>query len=718
MTRFTRLFLFLGAFFLIAHNSFADGFNSVFSKDGINVIAVGNAGNVFRSGNGGGNYGSNPLGSADLKCVFAINQKVWIGTVNGAYYSTDGGNTFTLTALAGNTINSVCFVDDNTGWIIGSGGYVSKSTNGGVSYVPQNSTVAVNLNSVKFINANTGVACGNSGTILYTINGGSTWLTKPSGTTNDLLCIDYKSPNAIATAAFGIILKSINDCTTWSTINYNIETKSDVRGVSMVTPTQFYTGGGGGFIRRTNDGGTTYSFQSNPMMAPLSSINFTDANSGFAVSSTMNGILYTHDGGATWNFQQGVSVVFSWIQKQAAGSGNIGNGFAHHPLNRNGLFIMMNNTLYKSLDRGETWTNIGTCSIGDAAHTLFVSPVDTNIMLCSKGSAGGYVCRSTDHGVTWTSVWGPGTLTSYGMPMEIDENNPSIYYLAPDTHVMMRSTDNGLTFSDWGNHTFRSPCDIAVQFGNSNIMLVGDGVTNGGQGDFWKSTDNGVNWTMIQTVTGSEIPMIASTNQDPNLFYHTTWSSGGFWKSADAGSTFVITSGPQSSLWAADISKDDPTAIAYDVYGSSCYFSTDNGNNFITTNVGSTPAAGMYYYDKANLYVEHGGGVYKLVITYSVLTSNSQISSETPKEFSLNQNFPNPFNPTTQIQYNISKSSYVSIKVYDVVGNEVTNMVNQNLSPGKYKIDFDASSLSSGVYFYSLFDNGSKVDSKKMILIK
>ncbi len=100
------------------------------------------------------------------------------------------------------------------------------------------------------------------------------------------------------------------------------------------------------------------------------------------------------------------------------------------------------------------------------------------------------------------------------------------------------------------------------------------------------------------------------------------------------------------------------------------------------------------------------------------MTGNSQISSEIPKVFSLNQNFPNPFNPTTQIEYNVSKSSYVSIKVYDVVGNEVANMVNQNLSPGKYKIDFNAASLSSGVYFYSLFDNGSKVDTKKMILIK
>jgi hypothetical protein len=212
--------------------------------------------------------------------------------------------------------------------------------------------------------------------------------------------------------------------------------------------------------------------------------------------------------------------------------------------------------------------------------------------------------------------------------------------------------------------------------------------------------------------------MIASTNIIPTLFYHSTWSSGGFWKSTDAGSSFVLTSGPQSSLWAADIAKDDPTAVAYDNYGSSSYFSTDDGNTFITTNVGSSPAAGIFYYDKSNLLIQHGGGVYKMNANYTVLTGSGHISSGIPKDFALVQNYPNPFNPSTQIEYNVSKQSYISIKVYDVVGNEVDVLVNSNLNPGSYKANFDASKLASGTYFYSMFANGSKVDTKKMILIK
>ncbi len=88
-----------------------------------------------------------------------------------------------------------------------------------------------------------------------------------------------------------------------------------------------------------------------------------------------------------------------------------------------------------------------------------------------------------------------------------------------------------------------------------------------------------------------------------------------------------------------------------------------------------------------------------------------------PKVYALNQNFPNPFNPSTKISYQISKSEFVSLKVYDILGNEVSTLVNEKKSPGNYEINFDASSLSSGVYFYQI-KAGNFVQTKKMTLIK
>ncbi len=91
-----------------------------------------------------------------------------------------------------------------------------------------------------------------------------------------------------------------------------------------------------------------------------------------------------------------------------------------------------------------------------------------------------------------------------------------------------------------------------------------------------------------------------------------------------------------------------------------------------------------------------------------------------PEQFSLDQNYPNPFNPTTKIKYSIpamKNAVSVQLKVYDIIGNEVTTLVNQEQSAGSYEVDFNAAGLSSGMYFYSL-TAGNFSSTKKMILIK
>ncbi len=80
--------------------------------------------------------------------------------------------------------------------------------------------------------------------------------------------------------------------------------------------------------------------------------------------------------------------------------------------------------------------------------------------------------------------------------------------------------------------------------------------------------------------------------------------------------------------------------------------------------------------------------------------------------------YPNPFNPKSTIKYQIAKSSVVVLKVFDILGREVSELVNGKLEAGSYNITFDASGLASGVYFYSLYTDGVKIDSKKMVLIK
>ncbi len=107
---------------------------------------------------------------------------------------------------------------------------------------------------------------------------------------------------------------------------------------------------------------------------------------------------------------------------------------------------------------------------------------------------------------------------------------------------------------------------------------------------------------------------------------------------------------------------------------------------------------------------------------YEVIGIN-QISSIVPDKFTLSQNYPNPFNPTTNLEFGIpasqgeSKLGFVSLKVYDVLGKEVASLVNGNLNPGIYKYDFDASGLTSGIYFYTLKVNEFS-ETKRMMLLK
>jgi hypothetical protein len=94
-----------------------------------------------------------------------------------------------------------------------------------------------------------------------------------------------------------------------------------------------------------------------------------------------------------------------------------------------------------------------------------------------------------------------------------------------------------------------------------------------------------------------------------------------------------------------------------------------------------------------------------------------KISSEIPSKYSLSQNFPNPFNPSTKIEYSIPKSGLVTIKVYDILGKGIATLVNEIQSPGTYSVDFNGAELPSGIYFYRL-QAGNYTETKQMILIK
>jgi len=91
--------------------------------------------------------------------------------------------------------------------------------------------------------------------------------------------------------------------------------------------------------------------------------------------------------------------------------------------------------------------------------------------------------------------------------------------------------------------------------------------------------------------------------------------------------------------------------------------------------------------------------------------------SDNPTEYELYQNYPNPFNPSTTIKYQVPELSFVTLRVYDVLGSEIATLVDEEKPIGSYEVDFDAKTLPSGIYFYQL-QSGSFVETKKMMLLK
>jgi hypothetical protein len=124
------------------------------------------------------------------------------------------------------------------------------------------------------------------------------------------------------------------------------------------------------------------------------------------------------------------------------------------------------------------------------------------------------------------------------------------------------------------------------------------------------------------------------------------------------------------------------------------------------------------HYWKVRAKNQYGYGNYSEAWRFkTVLASDIDDQELIPSEYALEQNYPNPFNPITNITVKIASAGFTSLKIYNLLGQEVADVVNEELNPGTYNFSFDASELSSGIYMYRIVVNGFTA-SKKMILMK
>jgi len=290
----------------------------------------------------------------------------------------------------------------------------------------------------------------------------------------------------------------------------------------------------------------------------------------------------------------------------------------------------------------------------------------------------------------------------------IEKNNSGrIYFNSIITdNGLFRSDNNAVTWKKEGSNF--ANCSPVINDKQGNLMA-------GNLNCLYNSTDDGNSWNLIKDF-GGQITNIKLTSDGS---YYVLTAYRGLFRSSD-----------NCTSWTNTIIKyiDDPAFMS-----SSCnqMIETSKGNLLLATDIGfyESKDNGISWnrridelnYSKITDVNISDEGVILAVTSKGIFTSSNTVTSvskeEMPTQYQLLQNFPNPFNPITTINYSIPNSSFVTLKVYDILGREVTTLVNENKNAGYYKVNFDASKLTSGIYIYKITNNDF-VQSKKMVLMK
>ncbi len=502
-------------------------------------------------------------------------------------------------------------------------------------------------------------------------------------------------------------------------------------------------------------------------------------NNILAVDPSSHGTVYV--GGI--DFWKSTNSGASWTQKTnwyvQSGAPPYAHADQHaivfDPSNSNVIFLGTDGGVFKSTNSGNNWTDLNNNLFTTQFYYGAVEPV-SNVYY--GGSQDNGTLKSTGSS-NWTEIFGGD-----GGATEVNFNNTNVIYAEYVNLAFYKSTDGGGSFVKSMNGIPNGPSyfdgttdrtlfisPFSMDPNNSNTLVAGTYRV-------FRTTNGASSWTDISGdltgdgtgTTGAKISTVVVAKGNSNVIYagctngvvQVTTDAGGFWTDVSTGlpnlyctriatdpnnpttayATFsgfspgqkVYRTTNSGSSW-SNISGDlpnlpvncivvSPNNINEIVVGIDLgVFATSNGgNNWYQRNDGMANVSVMdldYRSSDGRLFAAtHGRGMFSASFA-DVTFVDDEINS--PVGFALKQNYPNPFNPSTTIQYTIGSTQFVSLKVYDLLGNEVVTLVDEDKSTGTYEVNFTAhgggKELTSGVYFYKLqMDNF--VETKKMILMK
>ncbi|MEO8664260.1 MAG: T9SS type A sorting domain-containing protein [Ignavibacteria bacterium] len=629
------------------------------------IVYVGkSSGGIWWTANSGQSWDFNPINVAPHSGSWASVVVAKVGPTGhvyvNSYVSFNGGTTFNRISIGSPEKVPADYAFNGSLVYAATSNGVYYSDNNGSSWTMINGNLpTLNVSSLMFDN-NILIASVNGSGVYKTSNNGTTWEPVNNGISDLSISKLYRDDqnNYFASTNNGKLYKSVNSGSSWTEI-YTSESGNRISSI-ISTGSMIYLSTKNYGVLKSVDNGITWSEKNYNLNLPgVSSLAFSYGEEIFAAS--YNGIQYSFDNGSTWLKRiNGLPSPITYSVYLAQ----------DHSL----LAGVYHSKIYRSSDFGESWFPSSTGISEDAAIKIIRSSPDGSTYAVSLPGAfvdTMEVYRSIDHGFNWLKVLQP---ESAGMSQfAIDaEGNLFVAGLNQEFQAsLLSSTDNGFS---WNENLLGSFFDV------QNLTASGKNIYLTFSTHIHYSSDRGVTW-----------------NEIPNG----SWNTTGFSSISVNGLGYIFAA-----------------------VGSEVYLTTNTGVSWTLRNSGLTEGdyINKFAFNNAGYIfgITNYNGVFKSA--QSTLTHTNNNSGNIPENFSLSQNFPNPFNPSTIIRYQIpsdvkGQTSDVKLIVYNSTGMEIRTLVNEKQGSGIYEVKFDGSGFASGIYFYKI-EAGNFSEVKKMILLK
>ena len=657
--------------------------------------------------------------------------------------STDGGVTWIfLKKNIGIDLYDLQALNDSTVYFVGyhEGSSIFLKTNDGGENWEENHSFEQQrkYQTIWFQSPNDGILIGteydgpnpNQGSILHTNDGGITWreqLTTDFHVMNILQVIDDSTAYFKAERDYWehSIYKSMDTLYTWSTVYKHPHNIHSLYCLNDTTLYAIMRDDTSLYFNKSSDGGITWhSRRPVPFHYGTYNLFFKNNNIGYLIGQGLGSyISYTMDGGNEWYIEQfDMPILDIFLINKNKGfvcGGGTFWGFGSKPWGK----------MFATENGGKTWIEK---LRGLVFKVIFINPLIGYTLSWGGGGwwTDTHIHKTTDGGITWNKI-SIDIYDNYGFFWDdigfFDENN---FYVIGHYHSNSDSIPDGagIVYSKNGgvsgetiwkrSHTKNEDgtTDLFYQF--NSVFTIGTKAWVVGSHGLLLCIENPDSVRVIEDLT--DIPL-------GKIFFSDSkhgWISGGdslgtLLKTTDGGETWneITKIGHETN----DMFFEDSIhgwIVGCDINERGVILESSDGGKHWNIEVENLSAPlNAIAYKEGYLWVAGGDGL----ILKSDITTDIWIDEKNnkiyPTKYSLNQNYPNPFNPLTTIEFNLPKSEFVELKVYNILGKKVATVVDDKLKAGNHSYEFDGSKLASGIYLYRI-EAGNWQEVKKMILLK